>query len=227
MNQKSNCIVIIGPSGVGKTTVAQIISNNLGFKHIDSDACKMFLYNNPVINKDIKIKLKRANKQTFKYCRRNIKHQKGLSIQEKRRLILKTYIVNRMTIQGSINIQFIKWITNKVDRDFILDLAPIHSIYSNKDKKEEFLKIMNKYEHIFYLVPSENIQESLDILRDRRTFEEEKDNIIQEEANKYFLETGFFKKIATNTIYTNNKNPNEIAEVLLEEYKNKKTEYEK
>ncbi|MCL2859682.1 MAG: AAA family ATPase [Oscillospiraceae bacterium] len=231
MNQNSNSIVIIGPSGVGKTTVADIISKKLNFEHCESDLFYEIIFNEMLKeDKDFKQKLDESISKKTQEQYKIAPKEKNWSRETHFELFVKIMSICEQKELENYHLEFVEWLINKHlveigNNNVVLDMAPTCSHYSDKNKQEQFRKLLSKFEHIFYLVPSEDIRESLDILKDRRIYANDIDQIMYEETNKYFIESGFLQNLATHILYTKNKTPEEIANVLLEKYKqNNKTE---
>ena len=109
------------------------------------------------------------------------------------------------------NFYMISEIIEKVKKDGsygIVDFGAGHSVYDDENIFLEIKKEISKFKNIILLLPSVDIEESLNILQKRSTGDYTQ--------NRKFLTSRCNNELATITIYTNNKNPIEIADDILE-----------
>ena len=85
-------------------------------------------------------------------------------------------------------------------------------MYHDKMRIEEFLSLMRKEEFVFLLMPSEDYQESLEILNSRIHNNGEK------ELNFLFINSETNQKVAKFRIYTKGKKPAETVKEIISIY---------
>jgi shikimate kinase len=94
----------------------------------------------------------------------------------------------------------------------VLDLGGGHVIVPDPLKQETIKKALEPYEHVFFLMPTPDPDESIKILRQRNQLKDDEPDL-----NELYFQNGnrTFWEIAKHVIYTHGKTPEETcAEVL-------------
>lgn len=171
----SKSILLIGPMGVGKSTVANKLSEKTNLERLSLDA------------EDI----------------------------------LSDIYDNRDKFDNFKDFEFYLTVTvlTNINKPYIIDFGAGHSIYENPLMFLEFKKLMSKFSNVVLLMPSENKEESLEIINERIS----KRNIerYQFDDNRHFIESPCNYEVATITEYTNNKNVDEISDEILKQIEEK------
>ena len=104
----------------------------------------------------------------------------------------------------------------------VIDFGAGHSVYENPIMFFEFQKLISKFSNVVYIIPSENKEESIQILNDRLTSR----NVSLKELNdnKHFISMPCNEQLATITLYTKNKNPEQTCEELMRKIERNNTE---
>lgn len=97
----------------------------------------------------------------------------------------------------------------------IVDFGAGHSVYRSKEIFEKVKKLLSNFDNVVLLLPSENIEESIDIMAKRSTGDYS--------TNREFILSPCNKELATMTVYGNNRTPEEIAKDILDRIKDRKT----
>lgn len=96
----------------------------------------------------------------------------------------------------------------------IVDFGAGHSVYRSKEIFEKVKKLLSNFDNVVLLLPSENIEESIDIMAKRSTGDYS--------TNREFILSPCNKELATMTVYGNNRIPEEIAKDILDRIKDSK-----
>jgi shikimate kinase len=164
-----NSIILIGPMGTGKTTVAKLLQQKNGMPKISLDDKQMLnaLYQN---------REKFSNFKDFEF-----------------------YLTSSV-------------LTN-LQEPTIIDFGAGHSVYENPLMFYEMKKLMSQFANVTYLIPSQDKEESFKILNERIAKNRNVDEHVMQN-NKHFIYSNCNENLATNIIYTNNKNWDEIIDEI-------------
>ena len=171
-NVAQNSILIIGPMGTGKTTIARMISANL---------------NMPQISLDNREQLKQfySNKKSFN----NFKD-------------FEFYLT------GSV--------LTSLSEPCVIDFGAGHSVYENPILFYEMSKLISKFANVVYMMPSENKEESMEILNNR-VLQRNKNLTSQTlNDNRHFISMPCNEQLATIIQYTKDKTPEQISKEILD-----------
>ena len=89
----------------------------------------------------------------------------------------------------------------------IVDFGAGHSVYDNEDIFDYVKKLLSKFKNVVLLLPTQDIEKSLQILASRSTGDYS--------PNRKFITSPCNNELATMTIYENGRKPNEIAEEII------------
>lgn len=93
----------------------------------------------------------------------------------------------------------------------IVDFGAGHSVFQSDEIFNEVKEILKPFDNIVLLLPSEDIEESIDIMAKRSTGDYS--------TNKEFIESPCNKTLSTMIVYGNNRTPQEIAIDILDRIK--------
>ena len=96
----------------------------------------------------------------------------------------------------------------------IVDFGAGHSVYRSKEIFEKVKKLLSNFDNVILLLPSKDIEESIDIMAKRSTGDYS--------TNREFILSPCNKELATMTVYGNNRKPEEIAKDILDRIKDSK-----
>lgn len=173
---KEKTIILIGPMGVGKSTISKELSKQTNLE---------------VISLDARDKLSNYYKNERKFD--NFKE-------------FEFYLTASV-------------LTN-LDSPKIIDFGAGHSIYENPLMFMEFKKLINNFENVVLLMPSENKEESLNIINERIKKRGVDDFKLKD--NKHFIESPCNYEVATIFEYTSKKNIDEIISDIQFQIENKR-----
>ena len=161
-------VLLIGPMGSGKSTIAENIKEKTGMPRISLDDRKT-LHNLYEHRKDF---------EDFKEFEFFLTAQTLTSLEE----------------------------------PAVIDFGAGHSVYENPIMFYEMKKLTDKFQNVILLMPSEDKNESLQIVNDRI----KKRNIPNAESvmkdNEHFVMSPYNYDIAKQTVYTKGKNAEEVTE---------------
>lgn len=171
-NVAQNSILIIGPMGTGKSTIARMISTNL---------------NMPQISLDNREQLKQfySNKKSFN----NFKD-------------FEFYLTSS--------------VLTSLSEPCVIDFGAGHSVYENPILFYEMSKLISKFANVVYMIPSENKEESMEILNSR-VLQRNKNLTSQTlNDNRHFISMPCNEQLATIIQYTKDKTPEQISKEILD-----------
>ncbi|MDA2185806.1 AAA family ATPase [Bacillus cereus] len=167
-------IILIGPRGIGKTTVAKILANKLNKKYISLD-------------------------------------DEGKNIAD---IELRNSPKGRFFITKKV-------LEENATENCILDFGCFHTFFLNDATFNEIDKILAPISNIFLLIPSADIEESKEELKQMNA------RMIQDatifnmvcNSNKNILKSGFNEKLAKHIIYTKGMTFAQITEDIIDKLK--------
>lgn len=172
-NILENSILLIGPMGTGKSTLADKISQDTGLKRISLDDEKLLrgFYN---------------NREKFEYFK-------------------------------DFELYLVLDVLTSLQDAAVIDFGAGHSVQENPVMFEILKEVVEKFKNVDLILPSENINESIEILdeiiKKRNIREEDKENALR--TNRHFLNHPSNYVLATNTFYTKGKSVEETAENII------------
>ena len=170
-------IILIGPSGAGKTTVSEELSKMLNLRILCLD---------------------RIARQY---------RERGFTTKFKNNDEFNANLI-KMQIER----------VEKIGRPGIANFGAGHSVYEDMQIFAFVKKLLSKFKNIVLLLPSQDIEEALNILKERSTGDYS--------CNRRFITSRCNYELATITVYENGRTPTEIAEDIIRRIKNKNHEVE-
>ncbi len=122
--------------------------------------------------------------------------------------------MNNFKNADEYNAHMIKKVLEKAEADGIpgvVDFGAGHSVYEDLQIFNEVKRELKKFANIILLLPSVNIEESLQIMEQRATGDYS--------TNKKFIMSQCNRELATMTMYGNNRTPKQIAIEIIEKIK--------
>ena len=89
----------------------------------------------------------------------------------------------------------------------IVDFGAGHSVYDDEVVFEYVKKLLGKFQNVVLLLPTQDLEKSLQILASRSTGDYS--------PNRKFITSPCNRELATITIYENGRKPDEIAEEII------------
>ena len=181
-------VVLIGPSKAGKTTLAGLVAEMLGWTAVDLDDLRWDYY------AEIGYDLERAAE---------IRRQGGLQAIAKH---WKPY-----------DIHAVERVLADYPEGHVIAFGAGHSVYDDPARMVRAQAALRPFPHVVWLIPSADLEELMRILEDRlREAEPELGsytNIMT--FNRYFLSHPANAQLATLTLYSANQTPSETASALI------------
>lgn len=183
-------IVLIGPMSVGKSTIAQLLSEKLGIPRIEMDEVRHTFYNE--IGYDESLASKIAGDIGLKGL---IKYWKPFEAHAVERAI------------------------EEFD-DCILDFGAGHSVYDDELQFAVVENVLRSVKHVILLLPSPDLDQSVEILNKRFSDLQLREvGRVDEELlrlNEYFILHPSNQKLAKKTFYTEGKSPEETCREIFD-----------
>lgn len=129
----------------------------------------------------------------------------------------ETKIMDKYKSADEFNHYMIARVLNKVKEENvygIVDFGAGHSVFDDKETFDKVKSLLKPFKNIVLLLPSEDIEQSLNILEKRSTG--------NTKGNRKFIESSCNQELATMIIYENNKTPEEVALEILRRIKENK-----
>jgi shikimate kinase len=183
-NKTMEPIILIGPIGAGKTTVGKLLAQKLSLPFYSLDE-EAPRYTVPLGYSDDHYDL--------------LKKQKGP---------FAAYDYAREFFDEAV-LQFLA-----AHDQGIFDFGGGHPVVPDIKKQERIVNALKPYSHIFFLMPTSDIEESLSILRKRNELSED-----EADFNTLYFKDKTYWEIAKFIIYTEGKSPEQTCEEILEKGK--------
>jgi len=185
-------IILIGPVGSGKSTVAELLSIRTGLRRRSMDEVRWKYYEEIGYDRD-----RARQKRTAEGFWGLYRYWKPF----------EAYAVKRLLEDFS---------------ECIFDLGGGNSVYEDKGLFEQVRELLAPYAHVILLIPSPDVDESLQILSARA----ESASNDQREVNEHFIRHPSNYDLAKHIVYTKGKTPDETCDEVLKWAKSNGWTYE-
>jgi shikimate kinase len=174
-------IVLIGPRGSGKSTIAALLAKKLGLPRRSIDEVRWKYYDE--IGYDIDTARYKHNQEGFWGLYRYWKPFEAHAVKR----LLEDF------------------------RDCVFDLGGGNSVYEDDGLFEQVRELLAPYSHVILLLPSPDLNESIQILNARN----EHDTESQREVNQHFVRHHSNYDLAKLIVYTKDRTPEETCEEII------------
>ncbi len=106
----------------------------------------------------------------------------------------------------------------------IVDFGAGHSVYEDPAMFIEMQNLISRFDNVVLLLPSEDKEESLTILRERKGI---KPGSREDIDNRHFIDMPCNYVLATTTIYTKDKTPEQVSDEIISQVKQKDSSNER
>ena len=114
-------------------------------------------------------------------------------------------------------------VLSSLKKPYIIDFGAGHSIYEDKNLREQMKKMCAQFKNIILLLPSKDKEKSREILVERRQI---KLGSYRDQDNWHFITSPNNYELATNILYEENKTPEDISREILKLVRSKQIEGE-
>jgi len=186
----NSSIILIGPIGVGKTTVGRLLAESLGSPLCSVDDVRSGYYGKVGYDKSLAATI-------------------GATEQGIRGVL---------RYAEPFDVQMIKMLLADFQRG-VVDLGASNSVYEDKGLLAQVEHVLEPYPNVILLIPSRDKKESAEILKDRltRMLTKEGKPFSDElfELNEYFLQQSSNYQLAKRVIYTKDKTSEVIQDEII------------
>ena len=174
-------IILIGPIGSGKTTIAELLYSRTMLPHRSMDLLRWKYFEE--IGYDRHIASEKFSEGGFWEMYRYWKP-------------FEAYAVKRLLEDFN---------------ECVFDLGASHSVYEDDELFERVRELLDPYPHVILLMPSQDQDESIEILNARNDYATD----AQREVNEHLIRHHSNYAIAKFTAYTEGKSPEETTDEVL------------
>lgn len=174
-------IILIGPMGAGKSTIGELLANQLSIPQCSMDELRWSYYQEIGYDEEL-AKQKRKIEGIWGLCQ----YWKPF----------EAYAVERLLSEH---------------KNCVIDFGAGHSVFEDISLFQRVQKVLEPLPHIVLLLPSLDLDESLQILNDRNEYVPDGSPNI----NEHFLRHPSNYVLAKFTVYTKQKTPQETCHEIL------------
>ncbi|HZT41299.1 MAG TPA: hypothetical protein VFA07_03880 [Chthonomonadaceae bacterium] len=180
LDRSDSDIILIGPMGAGKSTIGRLLSKRLGLPEVVMDAVRWDYYKEIGWSEDDE---------------RRIGKQEGFAGVYRYWKPFELYAVEHVLADHS---------------DSVIHFGAGHSVYEDAAAFARAQEILAPYPNVVLLLPSPDLDESVEILRDRGRLK-----LRGMIADRFFLTHPASQSLPKQVVYTHGKTPEETAEEIL------------
>jgi shikimate kinase len=174
-------IILIGPIGAGKSTVGELLANRLGIGQCSMDDRRWDYYKEIGYDED----LARQKRET-----------EGIWGIYRYWKPFEAYAVERLLSEN---------------KQCVVDFGAGHSVYEDAYLFQKVRQILASYPNVVLLLPSSDLDESIQILNDRNDYQPDGFPNI----NEHFVRHPSNYELAKFTVYTKTRTPEETCDDIL------------
>lgn len=180
INPSDSDIILIGPEGTGKSTIGKLLSQKLNLPQVSMDEIRWEYYKEIGWDAD---------------TQKEIREQQGFAgvYQYWKRFLIHS--LERLLSEHN---------------NCVIDFGAGNSVYEEEADFARVSKLLSPYKNVVLLLPSPDLDESVEILKQRNQL-----TINGVEINGFFMNHPSNKKLAKQVIYTKGKTPEEIKQEIL------------
>ncbi|MEO1763722.1 MAG: shikimate kinase, partial [Cyanobacteria bacterium J06629_18] len=180
INPSDSDIILIGPEGTGKSTIGKLLSHKLNLPQVSMDEIRWDYYKEIGWEAD---------------TQRQIREQEGFAGVYRYWKRFLIYSLERLLSEYS---------------NCVIDFGAGNSVYEDDGEFARACELLSPYKNVVLLLPSPDLDESVDILKQRNQI-----TINGVEINRFFMTHPSNQKLAKQVIYTKGKTPEEIKEEII------------
>ncbi|WP_414618702.1 shikimate kinase [Calothrix sp. CCY 0018] len=180
INPSDSDIILIGAMNTGKSTIGKLLSQKLNLPQVSMDEIRWEYYKEIGWESDTE---------------KQIRGQQGFAGVYRYWKRFELYGIERLFSEHS---------------NCVIDFGAGHSVYENEADFARASELLSPYKNVVLLLPSPDLYESVEILKQRNMF-----TINGMEINRFFMTHPSNQKLAKQVIYTKGKTPEEIKQEIL------------
>lgn len=177
----NNVIILMGPEGTGKTTIGKILSHHFRIDQYTLDRHRDELYSEMGYDSAYAAKV----------------------FEEDGTWALYAY-------WKPFEAFAVKKVLRELD-NCVIDFGAGHSVFEEESILDEIEQAMEPFKNVVLLLPSEDVEESLDILSARRGYDDE-----TRALNRHFLEHPSNRRLAKHVVLTKDKTEDSVANEVIQ-----------
>ena len=186
-------LILIGPLGAGKSTVGHLLAEMLGLPECSVDDVRWKYYEEIGYDKALASKIAASDQ--------------GIRAQLRYSEPFDAHAIERILADH---------------RNGVIDFGASNSVYENKLLFNRVKNILDPYPNVILLLPSSDLDESVEILNTRLTrmlkAKGEEMNHELLDLNEHFIKHPSSHQLAKIVIYTKDKTPQEICNEILQRF---------
>lgn len=175
-------IILIGAIGAGKSTVGELLSQKLNIPQISMDDLRFGYYKEIGYDEEL-AKQKRESEGLWGVY----PYWKPFEVHSLERILAD-------------------------HKDCVIDLGAGHSVYEDEGLFVRAEKALKPYMHVILLMPSPDLDESIEILNQREEWLQE----MRPNINEHFIRHPSNTRLAKHVVYTKARSPQETCDEILE-----------
>lgn len=180
INSSNSDIILIGPMNTGKSTIGKLLSQKLNIPQVSMDEIKWEYYKEIGWEAD---------------TQKQIREQEGFAGVYRYWKRFELYGIERLLSEHS---------------NCVIDFGAGHSVYEDNADFARARKLLSPYENVVLLLPSPDLDESVEILKQRSQL-----TINGVERNRFFMTHPSNQKLAKQVFYTKGKTLEETKEEIF------------
>ena len=184
-------VILIGPLGVGKSTVGHLLAQKLGLPQCSVDLVRWKYYDEIGFDNALASKLAESDRD----IRERLRYSEPFD----------AHTIERILVDHGQS---------------VIDFGASNSVYEDQYLLARVENILTPYPNVILLLPSSDLDESVELLNTRltRMLKARGEEISNElfDLNEYFIKHPSSHRLAKLVIYTKDKSPEEICTEILQ-----------